>query len=162
MTLIGQKVTVAGTITGELLMEDGSTEAQRRNRQFRWLLVVALTSGLATCSLVERMRWSLPARYLVKPLDIHRTGLIDFTMCMRAELSPREARAFAEAHFEPRQRIAREVSIEETLCPAPFWPPSFSALTLGYSQDVRPGGIVDGTTGAVYENGYLYFWANDQ
>jgi hypothetical protein len=126
------------------------------------IAIAAVVIAVAILLTVERMRWSLPARYLFKPLDIHRTGLIDFTMCMRAELSPREARAFTEAHFEPRQRIAREVSIEETLCPAPFWPPSISALTLGYSQDVRPDGIVDGTTGAVYENGYLYFWANDQ
>jgi hypothetical protein len=56
-------------------VESGSTEPKRRNRQFRGLIVVALISGLAICSVVEPMRWHLPARYLFQHLDIHRTGL---------------------------------------------------------------------------------------
>jgi hypothetical protein len=125
-----------------------------------WIATAAVVIAATILSMVEPMRWSLPPRYLFKPLDIHRTGFIDFTMCMRAELSVREARAFAEAHFEPRHRIPREVSMEETNCRAAFWPTSFDALTLGYSQDRWPDGTVEGTTGAVYEKGYLYFWSN--
>jgi hypothetical protein len=79
MTLTAQGVTVVGgRIAGELIMEGGSIEPQRRNRQFRWLIMVALITGLATCFLVESMRWRLPPRYLFEHLDIHRTGLMDY------------------------------------------------------------------------------------
>lgn len=129
-----------------------------RNR--RWIATAAAFLALAILLMVEPMRCSLPARYLVKPLDIHRTGSIDFTMCMRAELSPAEAQAFARRHFDQQHRVRREVAMNETMCPAPFWPTRFGALTSGYLQDRWPDGTVEGTTGAVYENGYLYFWSN--
>ena len=119
-------------------------------------MLLAVVMGTA----VEPMRWRLPPRYLLKPLDIHRTGLGDFIMCMRLELSPAEAREFVEARFDPQQRIPRTVAMEETHCPADFWPTSFGARTLGYSQQRRDDGAIEGTTGTVYEDGYLYFWAN--
>jgi hypothetical protein len=81
---------------------------------------------------------------------------------MRAELSPAEAQAFAERRFDQQHRVWREVAMDETECPAPFWPTRLSALTLGYSQDRWPDGTVEGTSGAVYENGHLYVWSNSR
>lgn len=106
------------------------------------------------------MRWQLPYRYLFKPLDIHRTGFGDYTMCIRAELSPEEAKDFVRAMFEPKQRIVLPVPMERTMCPTSFWPNDFSALTMGYVEYHWPDGTVEGSTGAVYENGYIYFWSN--
>ena len=129
-------------------------------RQLRWLLPALLILALVGCFTVEPMRWQLPPRYWFKPLDIHRTGSGDFTMCMRAALSPEEAGEFVENQFGAKEHVARTVPMDQTMCPAPFWPRWFTASTLGYSVEYLPNGDVEGSTGAVYENGYLYFWSN--
>lgn len=126
----------------------------------RWLLPVLAVSALGTCSLVEPMRWRLPLRYLFSPLDIHRTGFGDFTMCMRVALSPEEAEKFVSKMFVLDARIARPVPMEQTMCPAAFWPRSFATATTAYSVEHWPGGMIEGSSGAVYQNGYVYFWSN--
>lgn len=135
-------------------------EANPRRNRIGWIAISAVLVALLVGMKVEPMRWSLPSRYLLKPLDIHRTGFTDFTMCMRVELSPAEAREFVEDHFEPKHRIARAVAMEEPHCPADFRRTSVGARTLGYSRQRRDDGSIEGTSGAIYENGYLYFWAN--
>src|SRR5678815_2323761 len=117
----------------------------------RWLLPVFATGVLGTCSLVEPMRWRLPLRYLFSPLDIHRTGSSDFTMCMRVALAPEEADKFVSSMFEPSDRVVRTVPMDQTMCPAPFWPESFTATTTAYSADYWPNGMVEGSSGAVYQ-----------
>jgi hypothetical protein len=141
-------------------MESGSTEPQRRNRQFRGLIVVALISGLAICSVVEPMRWHLPVRYPFQHLDIRRTGFMDYTMCMRAGLTRSEAADFVARSFAPKDQVSQPVPMAETMCPEPFWPSTFRSNTLGLKIDYWPNGWIEGSTGAVYENGFLYFWSN--
>jgi len=106
------------------------------------------------------MRLVLPIRFLVKPLDIYRMGAFDYIMCMRVPLSRSEAASFVERQFEKDEIIRRSVPIEQgRLCPAKFWPGSFSSKTLAYSETRWSNGMVEGSTGAVYENGSLYFWS---
>lgn len=126
----------------------------------RWLLPLVSVSALGTCSLVEPMRWQLPLRHMFSPLDIHRTGFGDFTMCMRVALSPEEAEQFVSKQFDPDDRIVRPVPMEQTMCPTAFWPKSFDTETTAYSVEQWPDGMIEGSSGAVNENGYLYFWAN--
>ncbi len=141
-------------------MEGASAKSLERQRWFRWLVPAALILVLATCSWVEPMRWVLPPRYLFKHLDIHRTGFSDYTMCMRAELTPSEAQDFVARFFGPEERVEHPVPMHQTLCPAPFWPNSFRSNTMGLKIEYWPDGWVEGSTGAVYENGFLYFWSN--
>jgi hypothetical protein len=135
-------------------MVGGSTEPQRRSWRLRSLVVVALISSFATCSLVEPMRWRLPSRYLFQHLDIHRTGFKDYTMCMRAELTRSEAADFVARSFATEDRVSQPVPMAETMCPEPFWPSTFRSNTVGLKIDY------EGSTGAVYESGFLYFWSN--
>ena len=104
-------------------------------------------------------------RYLIGPVDIYRDGSIDFKMCMRVAMSPREAEAYANASFTPKDRVAHAVPMEQALCPAAFWPESFTAPTMGHSVDRLEspvaGAMIQGSRGAVYQSGYLYFWSND-
>jgi hypothetical protein len=132
----------------------------KRRRKLVWIALAVLGLMLTAFLSIEPMRWRLPLRYLFTPLDIHRTGFGDYTMCIRAELSPEEAKDFVRAMFEPKQRIALPVPMERTICPTSFWPNDFSALTMGYVAYHWPDGTVEGSTGAVYENGYIYFWSN--
>jgi hypothetical protein len=137
-----------------------ATRRKPRSTRVRWLLSVLAVAALGTCSLVEPMRWRLPLRFLFDPLDIHRTGSIDYTMCMRAALTPEEADKFVRAMFEPDERAVRPVPMHQTMCPASFWPDTFTANTTAYTVDYWPNGLVEGSSGAVYQKGYLYFWSN--
>jgi hypothetical protein len=106
------------------------------------------------------MRWRLPVRYMVGHLDIYRTGFGDFAMCMRVELTSDEARAFVDRSFAPEDRVSRPVPVRETMCPARFWPSTFRSGTRGLKIDHWPNGQIEGSTGAIYEDGFLYFWSN--
>lgn len=79
---------------------------------------------------------------------------------MRVAMTRREAQAYVDARFEREDRVARPVPLDQAPCPAPFWPESFSALTMGHHVD-RVGDHVAGSYGAVFQDGYLYFWSND-
>jgi len=128
-------------------------------RGVRWLILVALLGGAAALMAVEPMRWVLPSRFLLKPLEIYRLGAIDFTMCMRVPITQAEAAAFAERQFEKDELLARSVPVDQGLCPAQFWPARFHTKTLAYSETRWRNGMVEGSSGAVYEQEYLYFWA---
>lgn len=141
---------------------------QSRMRTPRWAGRVAAAglavAALATCASLDPMRWSLPVRYLFAPFDIHRDGFIDFTMCMRVALSPSEAEAFVSNEFEPKDQIVQPVPMEQAICPAEFWPEAFTTPTMACWIDYFPaprGGHIAGSRGAVYQDGYLYFWSND-
>ena len=123
-------------------------------------LVAALVAilGLGFVS-VEPMRWGLPARYLYSTFDIHRSGFKDFQMCMRVSLTEAEAKQFISDRFDKAEQIARKISPEEANCPAQFWPKSFDQPTRGYKQEFESYGAVGYSSGAVYQNGELYFWA---
>lgn len=125
----------------------------------RWLIAALGLAVIAACFFVEPMRWRLPVRYLITPLDIHRTGSLDYTMCMRAALSPEEMENFVSDAFSRADRVARPVSMDETKCPAAFWPRNFAEPTIGYAADYAANPL-EGSRGAVYQNGYLYFWSN--
>lgn len=120
-------------------------------------LATILTTAAALS--IEPMRWSLPARYLFKPLDIYRTGAFDYTMCLRVELSPEEADDFLGRQFDTRDLIVRPVPTDQGLCPASFWPTTFRNQTRGYTETRWSNGMIEGSTGAVYERGTLYFWS---
>ena len=140
--------------------EVASAGVEKGKRQIRWFVVAALISAVATCSLVEPMRWRLPPRFLFQHLDIHRTGFMDYTMCMRAELTPSEAADFVAQSFAMEDRVSQPVPMAQTMCPAAFWPSGFESRTLGLKTDYLPSGGIEGSTGAVYENGFLFFWSN--
>jgi len=124
-----------------------------------FIAAAAAVSIVAVVLSIEPMRWNLPLRYMFKPLEIYRRGAIDYTMCMRVELSRTEADNFIRRRFDPGERIARPVPIDQSLCPAPFWPKDFAKPTLGYEEHRRPNGMVRGSTGAVYDRGFIYFWS---
>lgn len=130
-----------------------------RLRGVRWLILVAVLVGAAALLAVEPIRWVLPPRFLFKPLDLYRLGAIDFTMCMRVPVTQAEAAAFAEKQFEKDELLARPVPVDQGLCPAKFWPRRFNTKTLAYAETRWPNGMVEGSSGAVYEQGYLYYWA---
>ncbi len=128
---------------------------------FAAALVVLSVVVLAS---VEPMRWRLPARYLVKPFDIYREGFFDYLMCMRVELTPDEARDFVAAHFTSEQTDPVDVPRDAMLCPALFWPERFAERTLGFEGKLWDGELITGSlgsSGAVYQDGYLYFWSNN-
>ncbi len=128
------------------------------NRCWALLWLTAASAIVAVVS-IEPMRWSLPARYLLKPLDIYRIGAIDYHMCMRVELSPEEADDFVRRRFDPKDRIVRPVPSDQHLCGATFWPTTFNNETSGYAETQWSNGIIEGSTGAVYERNALYFWS---
>jgi len=120
--------------------------------------------SFATLALVDPMRWSLPRRYLVQPFDIYREGFFDYLMCMRVELTPVEARDFVAKHFAPEQTVPTAVPRDAKLCPAPFWPERFVEKTLGVDGQLRKAKRKmgsHGSSGAIYQDGYLYFWSNN-
>jgi hypothetical protein len=114
---------------------------------------------IGATSTVEPMRWRLPLRYMFTPLDIHRSGFIDYTMCMRVALSPGEAERFVSGSFEEADRVARSVPMDKTRCPAAFWPRRFTEPTMAYAAD-DPSNPLQGARGAVYQDGYVYLWSN--
>lgn len=142
-----------------------ASRTKSRYRQAQWLVAGLGLAALGACSFVDPIRWGLPMRYLIGPLDIYRDGFIDFKMCMRVAMSPREAEAYVNANFAPKDHVARAVPMEQALCPAAFWPENFAAPTMGHSENRFEGqfasGTVQGSSGAAYQNGYLYFWSND-
>ena len=139
---------------------EGSLNGWRWQRRFRWALASAAALTLSTCIAVEPMRWRLPNRYLFQHLDIHRTGFGDYTMCLRAAMTEAEARSFVNGSFAHEDQVARVVPMEQTQCPASFWPGRFKNRTMGLRIDHWPNGMIEGSDGAVYEDGYLYFWSN--
>jgi hypothetical protein len=129
--------------------------------------LVTATLGLAGAAaasflFIEPMRWNLPLRYLVQPLDIYREGFVDYRMCLRVALSQEETDAFLRKMFETGRGTERVVPQYEMKCPASFWPESFQTATVAYSAEVMDNGSIDGSSGAIYENGILYFWSNDE
>jgi hypothetical protein len=133
-------------------------------RYWRWLPAGLLVLSFATLALVDPMRWSLPGRYLVQPFDIYREGFFDYLMCMRVELTPDEARDFVAAHFTTEQTDPVDVPHDAKLCPAPFWPERFVERTLGFDGKLWNGELITGSvgsSGAVYQDDYLYFWSNN-
>jgi hypothetical protein len=137
---------------------------QPSKRCLKWAVGAIIPLGVVMTLLsIEPMRLRLPYRYLVQQFDIQRTGFISFTMCMRVRLTPEEARSFVSRMFEPVSTIeGTEVDMFETQCDAPFWPAQFDVRAMAYEIDWRPGGhrMKVGTQGAVYQDGYLYFWSN--
>lgn len=132
-------------------------------RLWPWLVAGLVALYVAAHVAIEPMRWRLPIRYLVQPFDIYREGFNDHLMCMRVELSPGEARDFAVSYFPIEERVSLDVPRNAELCPADFWPPRLSEKTLGFNGHLWQGEFVDGSlgsTGAVYQDGYLYFWSN--
>lgn len=128
-------------------------------RSVRWSLAASAVAALAIFVTVEPMRWSLPPRLFFKPLDFYRVGAVDYTMCMRVELSIEEARAFIKSKFSPEDRIDRAIPAGQGLCPADFWPSTVEDRTLAYSETRWPNGMVEGSNGAFYKAGHLYFWS---
>jgi len=109
------------------------------------------------------MRFRLPYRYLIQDFDIQREGFIDFAMCIRVRLTPEEAETFVSTRFSNISRTTRPVlDMEHTRCDAPFWPEGFQTRTLAYEIEAKPPSFsyYGGSSGAIYENGYLYFWSN--
>ena len=127
-------------------------------RRWAFIGLAAILAAVAAVS-IEPMRWSLPIRYLYKPFDIYRIGAFDYAMCMRVKLSPEEADDFVRRQFDAKDRIVRPVPIDQGLCPASFWPKTFSHQTRGYTETRWSNGMVEGSTGAVYEQDVLYFWS---
>lgn len=134
--------------------------AQDWQRRLRFIAVGLCILAIAACVTVEPIRWRLPSRYLFKQLDIHRTGFGDYTMCLRAEMTPSEAQAFVNRSFAPEDHVAGPVPMSQTMCPAEFWPRSFRSQTMGLKIYYRPSGMIEGSRGAVYDRGHLYFWSN--
>lgn len=126
----------------------------------RWALFLLLSGLLIVAfwvvATLEPMRWRLPIRYLFGPIDIYREGVFDYTMCMRVPLSREEADRFIARQFPPETQVPRPVPVG--VCPAPFWPKSFTTKTRGYAETLWSNGMVEGSTGAVLEGGYLYYW----
>ena len=117
--------------------------------------------SVAGLSQIDPMRWSLPTRYLYSSFDVYRSGFMDFNMCMSVSLTEAEARRFVSSRFAEHERIHLAVPIEETRCPAQFWPTEFNAKTLGLKQELSPGpgSYVTYSSGAIYQDGNLYYWA---
>lgn len=136
-----------------------AAERQSRTGKARWVILLAAIGGAAGLCLIEPMRLVLPIRFLFKPLEIYRVGTFDYTMCMRVPLSRAEAASFVERQFRKEEALRRSVPIEQGLCPAKFWPRSFSSSALAYSETRWPNGMVEGSSGAVYEGGNFYFWS---
>jgi hypothetical protein len=142
----------------------GAVKGAGVQRYWRLLPAGLAVASFATLALVDPMRWSLPTRYLVQPFDIYREGFFDDLMCMRVELTPEEARDFVAKRFAPEQTAPVAVPGDAKLCPAPFWPERFVEKTLGFDGRVRKGEMRDGglgSSGAVYQDGNLYFWSNN-
>lgn len=127
-------------------------------RGWAFVGLAAILTTMAGLS-IEPMRWSLPVRYLFKPFDIYRIGVFDYAMCMRVELSPKEADDFVRRWFDAKDLIAHPVPTDQGLCPASFWPKTFRNPTHGYKETRWSNGMIEGSTGAVYEQGALYFWS---
>ena len=79
---------------------------------------------------------------------------------MRVELSEAEALAFVSSMFDPTSSVeGAEVDMADTHCDAAFWPVRFDARAMAYEIDRTgpPYWIKEGTSGAVYQDGYFYF-----
>lgn len=125
-----------------------------------WLLGVA---GLATIAAwaasieLSQPRYSLPQRFWFGPLDEFEWSagfLPDFTRCIRASVSPEEARAFVENYFKAGEIGALPLddrplsACNGRWCPAEPVPPPMA---------YAPNG--DGSVGAIYKDGVLYWWS---
>ncbi|MEE2949674.1 MAG: hypothetical protein VYD57_00205 [Pseudomonadota bacterium] len=134
-----------------------------RSRKF-WLASASFALAGAVFALnIEPMRFRLPYRYLVESFDIQRSGMIDFAMCMKVGLTPKEANNFVLGMFGADPvLISPGVDMNHAHCDAAFWPDRFSAPPLAYEVQTSPAPLsyVYGSDGAVYEDGYLYFWSN--
>ena len=88
---------------------------------------------------------------------------------MRVRLTPEEARSFVADMFQPEFVNGNVVDMADAGCDAPFWPLAFDRPAMAYDTD-RASGETDrasgfvplktGSQGAVYQDGYLYFWSN--
>lgn len=137
---------------------------QPSKRRLKWIVGASIPLAVVIAILsMEPMRFRLPYRYLVKQIDIQRSGFIDFEMCMRVRLTAEEAMSFVSGMFEPVSSTeGTEVDMFETRCEAAFWPTKFDVRAMAYESDWSPPPYrwKVGTSGAVYQNGYLYFWSN--
>ncbi|MCW2392265.1 hypothetical protein [Sphingobium sp. B11D3A] len=138
----------------------GSTRMTRRSMGI--LAAIAVLFAGAAFLTVEPMRWRLPPRFLFSPLEIYREGAFDYSMCMRVKLSPAEANDFINSLFTPHEKIARSVPTDQAICQAPFWPKTFMEQTTAYAEIRVPSGMIDGSSGVLYEHNYLYFWSWSQ
>lgn len=140
------------------------TSARPTKTRAIWLSGAFLALALIIVAFnVEPMRFRLPYRYLIQDFDIQRNGFIDFAMCMKVRLTPEEADNFVSRLFSPNSRNAKAgVEMKQTRCDAAFWPERFQSQALAYEVEMTPppASYSEGSSGAVYDDGYLYFWSN--
>lgn len=127
----------------------------------KWLIVigaVALSSMIGLLQ-IDPIRWSLPKRYLYSSFDIYRSGSKDFNLCMKVPLTKVEAREFVRDRFDADERISHEMSVTEARCPAQFWPADFHQPVLAFRREMEANGYAGYSSGAVFQDGHLYYWA---
>jgi len=123
---------------------------------------------------IDSIRWSLPDRLFFQPLDIYRSSNAWWytQLCMRVPLTRAEADKFLREEVdwssagktgnssEKAVGFARPVTPDINFCPAEFWPKSFETKTIAFAAPRCNHDWCDGSIGAVYENGYFYYWSD--
>lgn len=121
-----------------------------------WLrpTALALVFGLSGCG-----DEAITSGFANSP-EVYREDVgFDVYFCMRVAASPAEVDRFVSRVFSDSERVAVPADdfLEKSCLAAAFWPREFSDPTVAY----KPRSVasrLEESSGAVVQDGYLYFW----